>query len=111
MKFCPVCSWNMQQITTNNKLEFQCKRCHETVDGNDEDVWIDGESYDQQETEGMYDRLFKNAVYDRTCCNIITPPCSVCNVNIMKLVRVGDDQSIKIMHLCKNDEVVSINNT
>ena len=28
--------------------------------------WIDGMSYDQQESAGMFDRLFKNAAYDRT---------------------------------------------
>lgn len=111
MKFCPICRWDMQQITTNNKLEFECKRCHEIVEGDDSDVWIDGESYDQQETEGMYDRLSKNAVHDRTGYNIITKPCPTCNVNIMKLIRVGEDQNIKIMHLCKDNEIVSTNST
>lgn len=103
MKYCNECMNIMKQITINSKLEFQCNMCLNIVDGTDFDVWIDGMSYDQQESADMFDRLFKNAAYDRTGY-IVKRTCKKCNLDYMKLVRVGEDQNIKFICDCGHQE-------
>jgi hypothetical protein len=93
----------MKQITVNSKLEFECKMCLTVVDGDDQDVWIDGVSFDQEESAGMFDRLFKNAAFDRTGY-IVKRTCSQCKLDFMKLVRVGEDQNVVIVCDCGNQE-------
>jgi hypothetical protein len=77
--------------------------CTTIIDGTDQDVWIDGMSFDQQESANMFDRLFKNAANDRTGY-IVKRTCGKCNLDYMKLIVVGEDSNIKFVCDCGNQE-------
>jgi endogenous inhibitor of DNA gyrase (YacG/DUF329 family) len=110
MKICPECQNVMKAVTSGTTLQFECKVCHTIVDSNDYDTWIDGESFTQEETAEMYDRLFKNAAFDRTGL-IMSRQCGKCNIDYMKLVRVGVDQNVRYVCECGNQEEVNQNMT
>ena len=98
MRFCTICENRLEDITTSNKLYYECTKCKKTFDATDEDTLIFTQSFNKKESTMQYETMLKTAAYDNANPKVYKD-CTKCDNKIVSYVVLG--HNMKYVYLCE----------
>lgn len=104
MNFCKDCeSVLVKNITTDDKIVFECLSCDLRVAGTDDDTLLEEEFMESAITDLKHEQFVLNSPFD-DAGNKVLRDCKRCGLNFMTKIRRGEMQTVLYTCTCGNQE-------